>query len=1785
MSFNTRTFKTLLAAGLFSLTSGCIRSDKPKDQLNPNGAVTTKTVENLKNLLIKEERQSSFFINGEASGRVVSKITSRDGDSKDIRALKYQFEVCLGDRDTLGKLQKFDFKIESSSGESPVYSSIQTTDERGCLVWTETVPFDIAKQDPQPIVFLRKIKSVEGSSRNGEASFLFQVFPWASILNLQSHPEFYHLRGDERYNHSLQILSLLEDDTYNPKDMLMSLEGEAGRLFVTRVGYDLTAFPFSLVKKDLQPTAAEVANKDFKLSSDRIRTNYVSLPDGLDDNDWDQKRIANDYPTYNDMQDIENPAFDGLKVNLNLKLQLAQSYEGINGLQPRDVRSGKFKVLPYIYASDYNAGGDRVLLNPEMEAKEAVIDRKGHLNVLFEGLLPFAPTSGRVELAVRVVPMDQNASKYSTLEEIFTIGNYDDLIGTKSNPMESPKQYDGKFDFIKYAKESSGYDEALSNSSIKAAEPFEFSLAAVKHKTIEAGETANRRTVIYNVNTCVNTINFNSRVLEGKEFEVFSRHFKTPEAEKTDETLKGQTRNTNVLKEGIDYKDLKLFGDLDGDKIKTDSKGCLNFIDKINHKYYQTERLIRRKYYIQAKDGQQNFTKELVLYLNPWDEKFGTLGTDSRSVSQTFLNELNDRKKIVPRFFIKDFGYETLRFRYEIDKNMNLDVKKTVLMRMRPLVLRYSNVLQGINSIHDLRDGIYLLKVAYQKDYLDPAARGIRLNSAFATDTSGNLIERDGKYVLSHEPKLERLAEDGETIIRTDIQAEEDKNYSTAQGQPIDGSQDVVPPYDPSRKTAISIVKKLVRINAGNVVTPIEFSVDDLRLLRIRAQFFVQIEPINQTRLQIVNMASRKIEEVLALEKGQVTDIAKLPEEEQREIIQKKMHALDTLAMNIPDNIEYSVKDPSELLAVFENPKVIAAFSYFIPGGLLSSVEEMLKSGDAKNYIGPESIFQAMKTEKDFADKISAASQKIKQQITPKADERNFSIKEHTSKNGNKFSEHNYDNDAEFRRICGETHLGYDSCVAQNTKENPNFDENLCRCYDKSSEDYTPLATDEGKGLSKIEEVKREIKKLQNETKFVEAKELVEEVKKNGAKFFEGMTSEDALVTLLLNDFTLAQAEADISDLDLLKDEVIKGVDIEARTFVGPLTFLNNSNSGSLRPTDNLDEAYCITDDCNSLGSDPLAKYGAIQNFDYERSPYHGSIAHFADVTVDDFINGTTVPVGNKIKLIPSYKEFKENKQKVASVKSLLSNFVEEYNLSYVSLKNKKLKKFVCDNPKEVDFKTGKCLQDYNRKHKSTRDLMSDFKKYSKISGIYDSIVRNNGVHKKFKLNPTLDLKTLGDIVKKDHGGNSCSKKVVPASYAKFSKNEYAKFCSLMALGVFSKNYHEILDDYIDKVEKGKMPPTMRKRKDHFRMNSYSPSPYSDDFVPNTVATANSLYNACLKFASKGESNEPLYIEKKYRIEETGRYYYLGGKSLNISLGQNIGISHSQSANKTHSFSPSKFLTGFLPKYLDAYGYSYSRGEGLSASEGTSVSQGTFLVMQNAEFDVELKKYEQCLSIRWSDGFKKSFEGVFYRNEFLTNAMRSNLHMKDGTHYSQWMNDKLSEGLMVCSGDLEETPVAIRETYYYFTQHFTEGDMQDRADIHNHPWLLSLRGVREFETFLAATHADHDETEENPDGTYVHAHELIGMNKMWESDAAALMSKNLDGTSYEAFDKYKRNGWPLTQLVRTYRKISPTFPGLYTQLNRKEYQVDQWPWIGSQAGDNFSTNNSTTEGLNCHQND
>jgi hypothetical protein len=114
-----------------------------------------------------------------------------------------------------------------------------------------------------------------------------------------------------------------------------------------------------------------------------------------------------------------------------------------------------------------------------------------------------------------------------------------------------------------------------------------------------------------------------------------------------------------------------------------------------------------------------------------------------------------------------------------------------------------------------------------------------------------------------------------------------------------------------------------------------------------------------------------------------------------------------------------------------------------------------------------------------------------------------------------------------------------------------------------------------------------------------------------------------------------------------------------------------------------------------------------------------------------------------------------------------------------------------------------------------------------------------------------------------------------------------------------------------------------------------------------------------------------------------------------------------------------------------------------------------------------------------------------------------------------------ARGQLICEGRPNKAPRYVDESYFYFTQHFTEGDMLDQADLYNHPWLLALRGQRDFATFVKVVRRQEELT----------------------------IGNFIDGVFHPSKE---RIGWPLDHMLRAYKQVTPAFPGFYTVLNEAE---------------------------------
>jgi hypothetical protein len=290
-----------------------------------------------------------------------------------------------------------------------------------------------------------------------------------------------------------------------------------------------------------------------------------------------------------------------------------------------------------------------------------------------------------------------------------------------------------------------------------------------------------------------------------------------------------------------------------------------------------------------------------------------------------------------------------------------------------------------------------------------------------------------------------------------------------------------------------------------------------------------------------------------------------------------------------------------------------------------------------------------------------------------------------------------------------------------------------------------------------------------------------------------------------------------------------------------------------------------------------------------------------------------------------------------------------------------------------------------------------------------------------------------------------------------------------------------------------------------------------------------------------------LIMDERYRVLETGPdYVFNGGLQVNLNVGESFSVSRSGSYGGSTEF------IDFLPLAVGGFGFavqgpmgafigtavggtiskilkplSVKNSSSLSNSDGTSVSQSTYLVAQIAKFNVQLTKYEHCRVFHLD---ADTSESLFYELQKSTFWFNPNFSKSEGA-----IRDALNRGIFVCDGKPVNESIKVPEDYFYFTQHFTEGDMLDQADLLNAPWLLSLRGDRDFGTFLNA----------------IEAHEGISLSRYnWKS--------LLSWAGVDATPKPRRVGWPLEQMAETYRNTLPSFPGFYTILP-KDDQLTTFP--------------------------
>ena len=1009
----------------------------------------------------------------------------------------FRFWACVEDKVTKSKLRNQKFIVEKHDSVNPMAIPVETT-ENGCVYWREEgLTFDYYAPS-RYLVFTRTLRAADDSVHKGLVKIKLLVNPWASYRAAKGFkpneviwwPEGTQSPIDEN------VIVEGEDNVSQAMKGMGVPQEERGKLFVHNI---------SMMRTKLADVYFSRKQEDFAKKNKEHAKEYKEKF-GEPDRDELEARKADE-------------VVSGFDMEVLLEMNPAVQVKNINGdIVYLDVPQGKFRVLAELIATNLGKGADQNLLltgdksdhigkedqeiltpnAPPVEVdlinKEArtkgELTHFGLLRPRIQATVTRRVTQGRLKLAMRVVPVDA-PSMIDPYEGLYVIGNYKRLEGANGLKLVRDSHYEGNrnFDFYKYMADSANFEE-LKDTYAFHMKPFDFSLAKGNYVMVLPGETATQRTVAFRVETCI----FDNATQTGRQ----------------------QFKQFRIKRDGIP---------IPLEDSRTNEEGCLILLGKVSHAFYKIEELKPTVFEIEydapnlvaKKNGlKTNGTGKytLTVYTNPWDDKF-TFFRDERKMSKELKEMIAAQRKIESRFFISSFSYQTLRFGYEIDRFLNLTVEKSVLLRMEPYVLRYSGNVPGRNNIQRLRDGIYLMKVAYQKDYLDPATKGV-------------LVKRETEQRINDPaPREYYKAQVWDPNINSfrDLTNDE-KRHKT--------------------KQHLSVVKKLVRVNNGKIITPITLRVADIRLMRVRSQLLIQLEPVDERLVQVANAYNDKAAE-------------------------------DTY------------KDISEKFKGFlrTNKK---------------DFDQILESHTEEN---DQRRVEALRRYKDIWDRFEAKQSSLIRSRIMQAEKRASKKKGYVALSDQQIEEY-VESEMESRRNEFDEYLDTFS---------PDLPE-----LDKARAKYNVLPEDEK--LKIKEDIKlhqdnldKLLKKLASDKLSPaqrnalvtigidpEGRQVVDTMAFDGTEFedmdvFSPLMQEfdifdetkQSLLSktndlLQLNDFTYASAQAFVEDLDVLVEPFEKS-GLAARTFIGPITFLLNSNHSSVRPTDNIDEKFCRTDDCDNFKS------------------------------------------------------------------------------------------------------------------------------------------------------------------------------------------------------------------------------------------------------------------------------------------------------------------------------------------------------------------------------------------------------------------------------------------------------------------------------------------------------------------------------------------------------------------------------------------------------------------------
>ena len=1278
---------------------------------------------------------------------------------------------------------------------------------------------------------------------------------------------------------------------------------------------------------------------------------------------------------------------------------------------------------------------------------------------------------------------------------------------------------------------------------------YHYELAEITFVSGAKHQTTNMRRMKFNVRTCIRDGVFRDRLREGNKYTIsrYPKSYLFPS-----------------------YKDWEK-------EIVTDEGGCLSFEGEIEFNFYQSQRFFFTKYELSESDVPDSQKQYITVAVNPWKSATRVFAYDLRWSSHK-IKEINELKRPVPKFQVNGFRYETQNIFYKVDNYLNLKLVRAVNLKFSLAALRYDDIVEG-RKIIKAQDGLYLLKTAIYKRYIDPFDKVKNSNYLSEKERESLLIrsqsdEEDGFDLLAQgagkkeqKKNLEENVSDEKDSNDEKGSSEEDEKLEEEEGiseegeklaedkseeEGSDGDDESSEIKQTDEKSDLKKIKykynisydsRIVKVSAGEINVKSHFEITDPRLMNLRNYLVLQVEPVNEVKIRIF-------------------DFIKTPSstEFRSRLVSLLIFFNNNTAFRSLFNIDLS-KTPS----FSEDDVNLYCLGKSLDCNYLTYLQEVVVPFSEKSNRNNEYDY-LLKHFKDHMYLLDTFWNIYS----------NLHSKLHVSKDKMKNFSSYLLNIEDLNYFCPND----ESCSKEQKEIISQFKdlgkELVASILDHKDPDYLDVI-----------QYKSDVEKYYGKKQERRQKETNDKDIPNEYELLQKYL--DLENQNLLNYFSFSYINKNFDTEEKTKSLIADVV--KSRSFAGPILFTQNRSYANSFPLDNLGCLYGDLHVCNKTKAIVLRSSGKEV-----KDPYLESDKERFDVFISknyisqaekDYSHNVLDELNEKSVdyLIKKSKKIETESKNILNIQKSLYNYIKLNNLSYIPLSAKDpITKFNSGLTylKDIYDEKGE-LKEKDALIKCGENNYSDNRCYSVVTTIDESVLSLQ----KFLDFLNVDNNSIfhfGEVVTKDSLEEFIRTE-------KVTENIALSLCSSMSLQ-FNEEFADIikekcLDHYSDYLSQD-VELQKKMREDENICKSYG-----KDLIHGKTQSETEEKQKMYCSGIDQLQKSPFHIKAKYFIHKIGdEVSFHGGRQYNLGSTAAFNIRYSDGVNTNLGSSATNWLkaasdyirgvgfgslfasgalmtfayAGFFvtPVAIGAIVGSLVVGAAMIVSSSFWLSKDArntrqkgenilsderiFLLAQVLNLGLSLEKYRKCVEISWNFDFINknlgehedwgdwalSFIGVDFNTTFLS---QENLNLDKYKEF--FPRKKIPSGYLVCTGRIIDSedpedfgPEYVDEIYAFMSQFFDKSDSIDRNILINNPYHFYFRGIRDLNLFSRNMNL------------FPKSFQKVGY---WEAKSGSIVDESLI--------PLKRLSWVYSQSVR------PSFPGVYTKMNEREAYAFKYPWV------------------------